>query len=206
MNKIIICVVLIVCSLLANGQQKANYKLAERYKKHEIVGISGNSMAIHPEFINNSDRFWYSFSDSNGKRYYYVDPAKKLKRLLFDNDDLLAQISRETRKAYNSKDLSLHSIEFDKKERSFTFEFDEAKYQYTIKTGKVEKIDSLKPWSGWASWMKYSPDSLYILYCKNHNLYVMGNKNKGQDSTEVQLTFDAEKNFTFAKEMDESDE
>lgn len=82
MNKIIICVVLIVCSLLANGQQKANYKLAERYKKHEIVGISGNSMAIHPEFINNSDRFWYSFSDSNGKRYYYVDPAKKLKRLL----------------------------------------------------------------------------------------------------------------------------
>lgn len=196
---------LIVSSLLANGQQKANYKLAERYKKYEIVGISGNTMAIHPEFINHSDRFWYSFSDSNGKRYYYVDPAKKLKRLLFDNNELTAQISKETRKAYNPKDLSLQAIEFDKKERSFTFEFDEAKYRYTIKTGKVEKIDSLKPWSGWASWMKYSPDSLYILYCKNHNLYVMGNKDKGQDSTEVQLTFDAEKDFTFAKEMDDAD-
>lgn len=96
---------------------------------------------IHPEFINNSDRFWYSFSDSNGKRYYYVDPAKKLKRLLFDNDDLLAQISRETRKAYNSKDLSLHSIEFDKNERSFTFEFDEAKYQYTNQNrGKWKRL------------------------------------------------------------------
>mgnify|MGYP003050314247 FL=1 len=199
------CITLVVCALLTNGQQKANYKLAERYKKHEIVGVSGNSMAIYPEFINDSDRFWYSFSDSNGKRYYYVDPAKKLKRLLFDNDDLLAQISRETRKAYNSKDLSLQSIEFDKKERSFTFEFDGAKYRYTVKTGKVEKIDSLQPWSGRESWMKYSPDSLYILYCKNHNLYVMGNKDKGQDSTEVQLTFDAEKNFTFAKEMDDSD-
>ena len=111
---------------------------------------------------------WYSFSDSNGKRYYYVDPAKKLKRLLFDNDELVAQISKETRKAYNSKDLSLQSIEFDKKERSFTFEFDGAKYRYTVKTGKVEKIDSLQPWSGRESWMKYSPDSLYILYCKNH--------------------------------------
>ena len=198
-----------LCLLLAylggNAQQKANYKLAERYKKHEIVGVSGNSMAIYPEFINDSDRFWYSFSDSNGKRYYYVDPAKKLKRLLFDNDELVAQISKETRKAYNSKDLSLQSIEFDKKERSFTFEFDGAKYRYTVKTGKVEKIDSLQPWSGRESWMKYSPDSLYILYCKNHNLYVMGNKDKGQDSTEVQLTFDAEKNFTFAKEMDDSD-
>lgn len=199
------CITLVVCALLTNGQQKANYKLAERYKKHEIVGVLGNSMAIYPEFINDSDRFWYSFSDSNGKRYYYVDPAKKLKRLLFDNDELVAQISKETRKAYNSKDLSLQSIEFDKKERSFTFEFDGAKYRYTVKTGKVEKIDSLQPWSGRESWMKYSPDSLYILYCKNHNLYVMGNKDKGQDSTEVQLTFDAEKNFTFAKEMDDSD-
>ena len=199
------CITLVVCALLTNGQQKANYKLAERYKKHEIVGVSGNSMAIYPEFINDSDRFWYSFSDSNGKRYYYVDSAKKLKRLLFDNDELVAQISKETRKAYNSKDLSLQSIEFDKKERSFTFEFDGAKYRYTVKTGKVEKIDSLQPWSGRESWMKYSPDSLYILYCKNHNLYVMGNKDKGQDSTEVQLTFDAEKNFTFAKEMDDSD-
>ncbi len=199
------CITLVVCALLTNGQQKANYKLAERYKKHEIVGVSGNSMAIYPEFINDSDRFWYSFSDSNGKRYYYVDPAKKLKRLLFDNDELVSQISKETRKAYNSKDLSLQSIEFDKKERSFTFEFDGAKYRYTVKTGKVEKIDSLQPWSGRESWMKYSPDSLYILYCKNHNLYVMGNKDKGQDSTEVQLTFDAEKNFTFAKEMDDSD-
>ena len=199
------CITLVVCALLTNGQQKANYKLAERYKKHEIVGVSGNSMATYPEFINDSDRFWYSFSDSNGKRYYYVDPAKKLKRLLFDNDELVAQISKETRKAYNSKDLSLQSIEFDKKERSFTFEFDGAKYRYTVKTGKVEKIDSLQPWSGRESWMKYSPDSLYILYCKNHNLYVMGNKDKGQDSTEVQLTFDAEKNFTFAKEMDDSD-
>ena len=133
------CITLVVCALLTNGQQKANYKLAERYKKHEIVGVSGNSMAIYPEFINDSDRFWYSFSDSNGKRYYYVDPAKKLKRLLFDNDELVAQISKETRKAYNSKDLSLQSIEFDKKERSFTFEFDGAKYRYTVKTRESGK-------------------------------------------------------------------
>ena len=51
MNKIIMCITLVVCALLTNGQQKANYKLAERYKKHEIVGVSGNSMAIYPEFL-----------------------------------------------------------------------------------------------------------------------------------------------------------
>ena len=61
-----------------------------------------------------------------------MDPAKKLNRLLFDIDELVAQISKETRKAYNSKDLSLQSIEFDKKERSFTFEFDETKYRFKV--------------------------------------------------------------------------
>ena len=205
MNRIVVFVGLILCVLSLKGQQKANYKLAERFGKYDIVGVSENSMAIRPEFINNSDRIWYYFSDSNGKKYYYVDPAKKLKRLLFDNDELLAQISKETRKAYDSKKLSLGDITFDKKERSFTFEFDGAKYRYTLKTRKVEKIDTLKPWVGTESWIKYSPDSTYILYAREHNLYVKGNKEKGKDTTEIQLTFDAEKNFTFAKEFDDSD-
>ena len=99
MNKIIICVVLIVGSLLANGQQKANVWLRND-KKREIVGISGNSMAIHPEFINNSDRFWYSFSDGNGKILRGLAEETILKRLLFD-DDLLARCG-ETRGAGHS--------------------------------------------------------------------------------------------------------
>lgn len=53
--------------------------------------------------------------------------------------------------------------------------------------------------------MKYSPDSCYILYARNHNLYVMGNKAKGKDTTAIQLTFDAEKDYTFAKEFADSD-
>ena len=63
MNRIVVFVGLILCVLSLKGQQKANYKLAERFGKYDIVGVSENSMAIRPEFINNSDRFWYYFSD-----------------------------------------------------------------------------------------------------------------------------------------------
>ena len=122
LKKLVISLFLLV-SVGTFGQQKANYELAERFRRITQMPLTKNSLEVNPCFINNTDRFWYSFSDSNGKRYYYVDPAKKLKRLLFDNDDLLAQISRETRKAYNSKDLSLHSIDFDKMQLSYTFEF-----------------------------------------------------------------------------------
>ena len=72
MNKIIMCITLVVCALLTNGQQKANYKLAERYKKHEIVGVSGNSMAIYPEFINDSDRFANSMFVGTLHEYVYT--------------------------------------------------------------------------------------------------------------------------------------
>lgn len=205
MRIILIYSLLLGFVLGATAQQKANYKLAEKFNKRAMTGVSEMSMAIHPEFIHKSDRFWYSFTTEEGKKYYLVDPAKKDKKPLFDHERLFAQLSKETRKAYNPKDFSLQDIEFAQDEKSFTFEFDEAKYRYTFKTASVEKIDTIKPWSGYASWMKYSPDSCYILYARNHNLYVMGNKAKGKDTTAIQLTFDAEKDYTFAKEFADSD-
>ena len=55
------------------------------------------------------------------------------------------------------------------------------------------------------SWMKFSPDRKYILYAKNYNLFVKGNKAKGMDTTEVQLTFDGEKNFSYGNAREEKE-
>lgn len=43
--------------------------------------------------------------------------------------------------------------------------------------------------------MNFSPDKKYILYAKDHNLYVKGNKALGVDTTEVQLTTDGVPDF-----------
>ncbi len=58
------------------------------------------------------------------------------------------------------------------------------------------------------SWMTFSPDRKYILYAKDHNLYIRGNKAKGIDTTEIQLTTDGEKYYSFARnsEDDRKDE
>ena len=53
------------------------------------------------------------------------------------------------------------------------------------------------------SWKKYSPDSTYIVFAQRHNLYVMGNKDKGKDTTIVQLTTDGERYFSYTKDEDE---
>ena len=49
--------------------------------------------------------------------------------------------------------------------------------------------------------MNFSPNKKYILYAKNHNLYIKGNKALGVDTTEVQLTVDGMKDFSFMHAM-----
>ena len=46
--------------------------------------------------------------------------------------------------------------------------------------------------------MKYSPDRKYLVYVKKHNLYVKGNGEMGMDTTEVQLTTDGVRYYSYA--------
>ena len=95
-----------------NAQQKANYALAERFRELTTMPIVKYSLDLHPRYINNTDRFWYSFWTEEGNKYYLVDPEKRTKRLLFDNAELLAKVSEITRRAHDTKLLDLH-FEFD---------------------------------------------------------------------------------------------
>lgn len=62
----------------AFGQQKANYELAERFRQITRPPLTKNSLEVRPRYINDTDRFWYSFKTSEGEKYYLVDPAKKV--------------------------------------------------------------------------------------------------------------------------------
>ena len=50
------------------------------------------------------------------------------------------------------------------------------------------------------SYLTFSPDGQYVLYARDHNLYVRGVKNKGVDTTEIQLTTDGEPHYSYARE------
>ena len=85
-------VALLICSF-ADAQQKANYKLAEKFRLLEQNPIIKYSTEVKPTFINGTDCFYYSFTTREGKKYYYVNPKKKEKRLLFDTAELLSKIA-----------------------------------------------------------------------------------------------------------------
>lgn len=187
-----------------NGQQKANYALAEHFRQITRNPLAKISLEIHPRYIDGTDRFWYSFSTSEGKNYYLVDPARKSKRLLFDNAELLMKISEITRKAYNHKALDL-DFTFDKDGETIRFFFDRDDFTYNIRTKELKKAEKEKDGKGYDPyWMYYSPDSTYMLFAKKHDLYIVGNATKGKDTTEVQLTNDGAPYYSFNRE-DEGD-
>ena len=194
-----LAVALVSCNL-AGAQQKANYQLAEKFRLLEQNPIDKYSTEVRPTFINDTDCFYYSFTTREGKKYYYVNPKKKEKRLLFDTDELLSKIAVYTKKAYSSADPHL-SFTFMKDNETIRIDFDRGLYTYNIHTKELKQLDEKPTYkTGDPYWMKYSPDSLYFLYASKDNLYFVGNPKKGQDTIPVQLTTDGMPDYTFNRE------
>ncbi|HBX65138.1 MAG TPA: S9 family peptidase, partial [Balneolaceae bacterium] len=85
------------------------------------------------------------------------------------------------------------------KER-FTFHVDSINFTYNVNGNRLVKGDSLSEEKE-ERWASYSPDSTWIAFAKNHDLFVM--RADDEDSTEIQLTVDGEKWFSY--QADDSD-
>src|ERR1700712_1997157 len=72
---------------------KANYQAAARYSPRRLEKLIFTT-SLDPHWLKKSDRFWYMYETTEGKKWYIVDPVKGEKKLLFDNADLAAKITR----------------------------------------------------------------------------------------------------------------
>lgn len=186
---------------LAKPQQLANYELAEKFNMFAAAGkLSQARFDFHPREINDTDNFWFDYQTSAGKLYYYVMPDKGKQELLFDNDEMAMALSELTRERIDPKKLRLHDLRFSKDQKSFTFDYGRKAYEYNRNTRKLKEVEKKQAAEDnlFSLSMGYSPDKKYILYAKNHNLYVKGNKELGVDTTEVQLTFDGMQHYSYA--------
>jgi len=191
-------VILVLCLLtgLVTAQQ-ANFRAAEKYSPDNLRPATGD-MSVSAQWIEDFDIFWYSFKSTNGKNYYYVDAAKKTKRLMFDNKYMASQMQLLVRKNYNYNDLPLREIKFEEKSSTkFTFVADSIKFMYDINTRKLTISDTIKrerP-SRRPAWLSYSPDSAWITFGRGYDLYIM--KAGDKDSIETRLTTDGEAYYSY---------
>lgn len=174
--------------------QKANYKLAEQFTTRMMQKMTG-STSVLPHWIKDQDRFWYSYKTGQGKNWYFVNAMRGDKRPLFDQQAMASKLAEIFHKPFDSKDLPLKDFKYNVKDGLFTFHVDSINFKYHLDGNRLVKGDSVSKHQGEPKWATYSPDSTWIAFAKNHNLYLM--KANDPDSTEYQLTTDGERWYSF---------
>ncbi len=90
---------------------EANYRLAARFAPAKMRRLV-YSTSLTPRWIKGSERFWYEWEASEGKRFMIVDPVTATKRPLFDNDRIAAELSRITKDPWDGRHLPIRTIKF----------------------------------------------------------------------------------------------
>ncbi|MCX6265719.1 MAG: DPP IV N-terminal domain-containing protein [Bacteroidetes bacterium] len=184
-----------------NAVTKANYALAARFspKKLEKLIFSTN---VDAHWLKKSNRFWYMYETTAGKKWYIVDPLKAEKKLLFDNADLAAKISAIVKDPFDAQHLGLDSMRFIKDENTIRFEvksnqeiekkdttqrrgnttpaLKEKKtfyFEYNLLTTELTELTDFKKTKRKPQWASISPDSNWVVFGKKFNLYYMDKAN-----------------------------
>ena len=131
----------LVCYGAVYAQQtpvtKANYELAERFSAKKLNTLVFSTQ-VHPQWFQNSNKFWYSFNNGDGVRYYIVDPVAGTKNELWDMADMAAQISEITRDPFDAQHLPIQGLKLVD-DKYFTFNI-----QSTMLVPKEEKKSDKK--------------------------------------------------------------
>ena len=207
---------------------KSNYDAAARFSPTKVRQMVF-STSVKPNWLKKSNCFWYSYTTAEGQKWYFVDPDKKQKRLLFDNNKMAAELTRVLRDPYDAQHLPPMNIRFTQDEKAFRFTVRskvEKEEKFDRKTGKNQTVkkeyvfeydlatNTLKHLPEYKTeyplnWGSVSPDGKHVIYGKDFNLWYMDWENyeklmkNEMDSTvvETQLTTDGVRYFGFGSSV-----
>lgn len=222
---LILASAVLVCMTMSaqdNYVRTPNYALASRFstkKTNKMVF----STQIRPNWFKSGDKFWYSWSTSEGTRYYIVDPASGRKSEIFDMEKLAMQLTETIKDPFDAKHIPIQKLKL-KDDSAFTFDIrssldvkdkkDSTKtvkkvfhFSYDIASKKLTELQDEEE-DKYPGWALVSPDGTMGLYVKANNLFCMDSTSlhklakdeKDSTVTEKQLTFDGIAGFSYGQD------
>ena len=179
-----------------------NYDLAAKFSPKKIAKLV-HSTSVKPHWLKSADKFWYQYKTTEGSKYYLVDPYKKTKKELFDNDKMARWLTEITKDPYDAKHLPKFKFKFIDKETAIQFrvtskyeeeesideEMDDKEekkikkkkvflFKYVLGSNNLTLLSNERaPKEDWKKWANIAPDSSIVLYSKEFNLYWMDKEN-----------------------------
>jgi dipeptidyl aminopeptidase/acylaminoacyl peptidase len=206
MKKILVLVLACLLAPLATfsqqSLQKGNYELAARFSPDQLKKMIF-STSVDPHWMKKSDRFWYQYETSQGKKWVVVDPVRRTKTPLFDTDKLAAELTRAVKDPFDGQHLKLDNMKLLADENTLQFtvkstadvlkkDWAELKaknktakdslekkvhtFQFSLTSQQLKEIETVKEPARLA-WANIAPDSSKVVYVKNFNLYWMDKAN-----------------------------
>ena len=222
MKKVLITLLILVS--LGTAGMRAQERLPEYLQAEKFTQDKINTMlfstTVDPHWFQKGNCFWYEYKTSDGTQWYVVDPSKKVKRPLFDRDELAAQLTEIVRDPYDAHHLPIRNLKAKEDGKTFTFEVTSTKevkndkgkmekevfyFSYDYPTMKLTHLKDKEKEPKRLSWGSISPDKKTVVYAKDLNLYRMSYEDyqkarkDEKDSTivEIQLTTDGVKDFGY---------
>jgi dipeptidyl-peptidase-4 len=206
----------------AQSTPKANWKLANRFTPESLRQYVYSS-SVTPGFIGKTDQFWYLWRDSDGVKFWRVDPKAKKKTPLFDSAKMAAQLSESLKKPYDVTNLPITTLTFDEKNLDvIKFTVEQIRFEYNLKTEELKNLGRATtpaaptpptPGQGGGGFQggfgqgqnrefrNYAPDRKSFVYAMDHNLYFVEIKDK-KEGEPIQLTKDGEKDYSFGSRQE----
>lgn len=186
----------------SNIVNKANYAMAARFSPRKLEKLIF-STSVDAHWLKKSNRFWYMYETSAGKKWYIVDPVKAERKPLFDNDDLASKITAIVKDPFDAQHLGLDSMRFINDENTIRFEVKSTRdaerkdssnrsrangpaatpekkvfyFEYNLLTTELTELTDFKKTKRKPIWASISPDSNWVIFGKKFNLYYMDKAN-----------------------------
>jgi len=199
MKKILLVIIpLILIFTVINAGEEADFKTAEKFAPENLRKMVG-TRNVTPIWIDGTDNFFYKFRKNGKTEYLLVNTEKREKSVLFRNKKLAKKLSVLSGVKTDPANLNFTKTGFNKKSGAFRFTFEEKGYSYNIRKNRLwmspeKKFDNRRIY-------KKSPDGNWIIFTKNHNLFLKSLKLPRDEIK--QLTTDGEKWYSYSEKEGE---
>ncbi|MBQ8266744.1 MAG: DPP IV N-terminal domain-containing protein, partial [Bacteroides sp.] len=199
------------------------YLQAEKFTQPKLSTMLF-STTVDPHWFQQGNNFWYEYKTSEGTFWYVVNPTARTKNLLFDREEMAAQLTEIVQDPFEARQLPIRKLKAKEDGRTFTFEVTSSRdakpkkgekkgkakkevfyFSYDYPTRKLTHLKDKEEDPKRLMWGSISPDKKTVVYAKDLNLYKMSYedylkaKKNEKDSTivEIQLTTDGMEDFGY---------
>ena len=213
-------------TVLKAQERLPEYLQAEKFTQDKLRTMLF-STTVDPHWFQQGNSFWYEYKTSEGTFWYLVNPTARTKNLLFDREEMAAQLTEIVQDPFEARQLPIRKLKAKEDGRTFTFEVtstrdakpkkDDKKkgkgkakkevfyFSYDYPTRKLTHLKDQEEEPKRLSWGSISPDKKTVVFAKDLNLYRMSYedylkaKKDEKDSTivEIQLTTDGVEGFGY---------